>query len=130
MKTLFIQIVVTGLYILAASAIGYWMSRRRRPYGWIKTTVHILLVAGVLAGWVSCLYNLQALAQPRLSTSLFVISKVLWILMGVTILANLFLWITMLIRKQLRASFPTLKWTSTAIMFSSLFVVGAIIALS
>ena len=45
MKTLLLQIAVTGLYILAASAIGYWMSRKRRPYGWIKSTVHILLIA-------------------------------------------------------------------------------------
>ena len=130
MQLLIIQIAVTGLYILAASAIGYWMGRKRRPYGWIKTTVHILLVAGVLAGWLSCWFNLYALAKPRLSPTLFVTSQVLMILVAAAIVTNLLLGTTMLIKKKFPGAVPTLKWTSTAVMFFSLSVVGTILATS
>jgi hypothetical protein len=130
MKPLLIQVAATGLYILAASAIGYWMNRKRKPYGWIKSTLHILLVAGVAAGWLSCMFNLHALAKPRLSPTLFMASRSLMILMAATIVLNLVLGSTMLIKRKIPGALPALKWTSTAVMFLSLSAVGTILATS
>ena len=122
MNSVLLKFVVTGLYVLVNGSLGLWIGSKGKPYGKIKIGIHIILSLGVLAGFISIIYELSTLNQPK------TLAIIALIVMGLTLLCNLFTGITMALTKDLNKSFPTVHKTSTIVLLLSI-IIGSILLL-
>ncbi len=58
-------VIVTGLWVLVASAIGLLMKRSGKPYGVWKPVVHGLTALFIAAGTASCFIGLLSVSPLR-----------------------------------------------------------------
>jgi hypothetical protein len=62
MDKVFIFVIVTGLWVLMSSVIGFLMKRSGKPYGVWKPVVHGLIALFIAAGTASCLIGLLSVS--------------------------------------------------------------------
>jgi hypothetical protein len=86
-------VIVTGLWVLVSSVIGFLMKRSGKPYGVWKPVVHGLIALFIAAGTASCLMGLLSVSPLRV----FSLVAVCFVALGV--LCNLVVGIIMVAAK-------------------------------
>ena len=121
MEAVLLKVVVTGLWVLLTGTIGLFLGKKGKPYGKGKLIVHVILLIFVLAGWISCFYELLGIDQPKTGAFVFLC------IFGITILTNLVSGVIMIASKELLKTLPITHKISTTVMLLS--IVGTALAL-
>ncbi len=103
-------VIVTGLWVLVSSAIGFLMKWSGKPYGVWKPVVHGLLFLFIAAGTASCLYGVLSVSPLR------VFSLVAICLLALGVLCNLVVGIMMVAAKEVNPKRVTVHQLSTGLI--------------
>lgn len=63
MKSVLTSLVVTGIFLAMAAAVGSRLGSAGKPYGLGKVAVHIILFLLVLSSVIASVYKLEALGD-------------------------------------------------------------------
>ncbi len=63
MSSVFVSLVITGVWVAVQGPVGHQLTRKGKPYSAVITGVHGLISLFVLAGLVSTMFKLKAVAH-------------------------------------------------------------------
>jgi hypothetical protein len=110
------SLVVTGIFLAMAAAVGIRLGRSGKPYGFAKVTLHIILFILVLSGVIASIYKLQLIADAGHYSKLSLYVTLL------ALLTNVAVGIRMIVVKTTNANLIATHKLSTFIMALSLIV--------
>jgi hypothetical protein len=110
------SMVVTGIFLAIAAAVGIRVGRSGKPYGFAKVALHIILFILVLSGVIASIYKLQLIADAGHYSKLFLYVTLL------ALLTNVAVGIRMIVVKTTNANLIATHKLSTFIMALSLIV--------
>ena len=110
------SLVVTGIFLATAAAVGIRLGRSGKPYGVAKVALHIILFILVLSGVIASIYKLQLIADAGQYSKLSLYVTLL------ALLTNVAVGIRMIVVKTTNAKMITTHKLSTFIMALSLIV--------
>ena len=114
MESVLNSLVVTGVFLIIAAAVGIRLGRSGKPYGFAKLAIHIILFILVLLGVIASIYKLQGMTDagfyPKLSLYITLIA----------LLTNVAVGIKMILGKRANATMIVAHKISTFIMALSL----------
>ena len=116
MESVLTSLVVTGIFLTMAAAVGSRLGSSGKPYGVGKVAVHIILFLLVLSGVIASIFKLQLMgdAGQYAKMSLYVTLLAL--------LTNVAVGIRMIAGKRTTPNMITTHKTSTAVMTLSLII--------
>jgi hypothetical protein len=110
------SLVVTGIFLALAAAVGIRLGRSGKPYGFAKAALHIILFILVLSGVIASIYKLQLKADAGQYSKLSLYVTLL------ALLTNVAVGIRMIVVKTTNANMIATHKVSTFIMALSLIV--------
>ena len=110
------SLVVTGIFLALAAAVGIRLGRSGKPYGFAKVALHIILFLLVLSGVIASIYKLQLIAGDGQYSKLSLYVTLL------ALLTNVAVGIRMIVVKKANAKLIATHKLSTFIMALSLIV--------
>ena len=110
------SLVVTGIFLTLAAAVGIRLGRSGKPYGFAKVALHIILFILVLSGVIASIYKLQLIAGAGQYSKLSLYVTLL------ALLTNVVVGIRMTVVKTTNANLIATHKFSTFIMALSLIV--------
>jgi hypothetical protein len=114
MGSVLASLVVTGLFMVVAAVVGRRIGRMGKPYGFVKSAIHITLFTLVLSGVIASIYKLQGLSSGGQYAQLSLYVTVL------TLLTNLAVGAGMIIIKSTNRNLVTTHKVSTLVMAISI----------
>jgi hypothetical protein len=116
MDSVLTSLVVTGIFLAMAAAVGIRLEGSGKPYGFAKVALHIILFILVLSGVIASIYKLQLIADAGHYSKLFLYVTLL------ALLTNVAVGIRMIVVKTTNANLIATHKLSTFIMALSLIV--------
>ena len=110
------SLVVTGIFLALAAAVGIRLGRSGKPYGFAKVALHIILFLLVLSGVIASIYKLQLIADAGQYSTLSLYVTLL------ALLTNVAVGIRMIVVKKTTPKMIDTHKVSTFIMALSLIV--------
>ena len=114
MSSVLASLVVTALFLAVAAVEGRRVGRTGKPYGFVWTTIHIVLFALVVSGVIASIYKLQALSSGGRYVQI-----ALYIAM-LTLLINLAIGARMILIKNRSGTLIAIHSASTVVMAISI----------
>lgn len=116
MNSVLNSLVVTGIFLALAAAVGIRLGRSGKPYGFAKVALHIILFLLVLSGVIASIYKLQLIAGDGQYSKLSLYVTLL------ALLTNVAVGIRMIVVKRTNVNMIAVHKSSTFIMALSLIV--------
>ena len=116
MESVLTSLVVTGIFMAMAAAVGSRLGSSGKPYGFAKVVIHIILFILVLSGVIASIYKLQLITDAGQYSQMSLYVTLL------ALLTNVAVGIKMIVVKKTNAKLITTHKVSTAIMALSLIV--------
>jgi hypothetical protein len=110
------SLVVTGIFLALAAAVGIRLGRSGKPYGFAKVAIHIILFLLVLSGVIASIYKLQLITDAAQYSTLSLYVTLL------ALLTNVAVGIRMIVVKKTIPKMIATHKVSTGIMALSLIV--------
>jgi len=107
MSSVLTSIIVNGVFVVITSAMGLFIRLTGKPYGVVRPIIHILLFLFIVA--VASAYKLEGLDQSQTAATISLY------LMGLTVLCNFVVGISMLFAKSLKQKFVSVHMLSTLV---------------
>ena len=117
------MLAVTGLWVLIVAGIGIWIHRVGRPYGRVKTAIHIILTVFVLAGLIYSFIGLSGLGHPS------IVATICLIVCSLALLSVVAAGIRMTTSRELNSNLPMVHAVSTVVMLLSIVAASVSLAL-
>ena len=110
------SLVVTGIFLALAAAVGIRLGRSGKPYGFAKVAIHIILFILVLSGVIASIYKLQLITDAAQYSTLSLYVTLL------ALLTNVAVGMRMIVVKKTTPKMIATHKVSTGIMALSLIV--------
>ncbi len=122
MESLIASLIGTVVFLIAAVVVGYLLGKSGKPYGAVKSVLHIALFVLISSGLIASIYKANGLPPDAryLALPLYV--------MALMLLANLVVGTKMLLIKRSDRKLIAIHKTSTSIMALSLVVSIVLVA--
>jgi hypothetical protein len=114
MESVLNSVVVTGIFIVITSAVGWRLGHSGKPYSVVKLATHIILFLLITAGVIASVYKLQGVMQGKLY------STISSYVTGFTLLRNLMIGVMMAIIKNVNPKLVIVHKLSTSMMAISI----------